>query len=192
MTVDFDISTELKLSDEYERPIEIEATVEESLTGRRQNVSTQMTLHKHKYTMELIKTSEYYKPGLKYTAFIKITHHDGSPVRDRTNAVIISYGYTFNQSAYSNITRMLDDNGMIQLDFYPLEKLNPDDVASPLNIEAEYLNLHEWFPATNQAMSPSGSYIQAVVKTEDPKVNHEVEIEVNSTEVCSVFKENLN
>ncbi|XP_015122489.1 CD109 antigen isoform X1 [Diachasma alloeum] len=183
VTVDFDIASELKLSDEYERPIEIEATVEEALTGRRQNVSTQMTLHKHKYTMELIKTSEYYKPGLKYTAFIKIAHHDGSPVRDRTNAVVISYGYTFNQSAYTNITRMLDDNGMIQLDFYPPVKTDPDDVASPLNIEAEYLNLHEWFPATNQAMSPSGSYIQAVVRTESPRVNHEVEVEVNSTEV---------
>ncbi|XP_063973145.1 CD109 antigen-like isoform X2 [Diachasmimorpha longicaudata] len=183
VTVDFDIATELKLSDEYERPIEIEATVEEALTGRRQNVSTQMTLHKHKYKMELIKTSEYYKPGLKYTAYIKITHHDGSPVRDRTNAVIISYGYTFNQSAYTNITRMLDDNGMIQLDFYPPKKMDPEDVASPLNIEAEYLNLHEWFPATNQAMSPSGSYIQAVVKTVNPRVSHKVEIEVNSTEV---------
>ncbi|XP_011302420.1 CD109 antigen isoform X2 [Fopius arisanus] len=183
VTVDFDITSELKLSDEYERPIEIEATVEEALTGRRQNVTTQMTLHKHKYTMELIKTSEYYKPGLKYTAFIKIAHHDGSPVRDKTNAVVISYGYTFNQSAYTNITRMLDDNGMIQLDFYPPEKISTDDLASPLNIEAEYLNLHEWFPSTNQAMSPSGSYIQAVVKTESPQVNHEVEVEVNSTEV---------
>lgn len=48
----------------------LDVTVEESLTGRRQNTSAHITLHKHKYTMDLIKTSEYYKPGLKYTAFV--------------------------------------------------------------------------------------------------------------------------
>ncbi|KAK0179673.1 hypothetical protein PV327_005405 [Microctonus hyperodae] len=179
VTIDFDIASELRLTDEYERPIELEVAVEEALTSRRQNVSMQMTLHKHKYTMELIKTSEYYKPGLKYTAFIKLTYHDGAPVRDNSNPVKISYGYTFNQSAYTNITRMLDNNGMIQLDFYPPN--NPNDIPLPLNIEAEYLNLHEWFPSTNQAMSPSNTFIQAIVKTEKPMVNSNVEIEVNST-----------
>lgn len=43
------------------------------------------------------------------------------------------------------------------------------------------MNLHEWFPSTNQAMSPSNTFIQATVKTEKPMVNSNVEIEVNST-----------
>ena len=60
----------LRLMDEYTRPVEIEVAVEESLTGRRQNTSAQVMLHKYKYNMELIKTSEHYKPGLKYTAFV--------------------------------------------------------------------------------------------------------------------------
>ncbi|XP_015601908.1 CD109 antigen isoform X2 [Cephus cinctus] len=179
VTVDFDIATELRLTDEYERPVQLDVAVEEALTGRRQNTSMQLTLHKHKYTMKLIKTSEYYKPGLKYTAFIQLAYHDGSPVRDPTNPVKISYGYTYNQSAYSNITRKLDSNGMIQLDFYP--PLNNESDSAPLNIKAEYLNLHEWFPATNQAMSPSNTYIQATLKTDKPMVNDDVEIAVNST-----------
>ncbi|XP_015181620.1 PREDICTED: CD109 antigen-like isoform X2 [Polistes dominula] len=179
VTVDFDIITELRLTDENERPIRIEATVEEELTGRRQNVSVEITLHKHKYTMELIKTSEYYKPGLKYTAFIKLAYHDGAPVQDTKNPVLIAYGYTYNQSAFSNITRFLDKNGMIQLDFYP--PVAKDDISIPLNIEAQYLNLHEWFSSTNQAMSRSNQYIQAILKTENPTVNRDVEIEVNST-----------
>ncbi|XP_014601165.1 PREDICTED: CD109 antigen-like isoform X2 [Polistes canadensis] len=179
VTVDFNIITELRLTDENERPIRIEATVEEELTGRRQNVSVEITLHKHKYTMELIKTSEYYKPGLKYTAFIKLAYHDGAPVQDTKNPVLIAYGYTYNQSAFSNVTRFLDKNGMIQLDFYP--PIAKDDISVPLNIEAQYLNLHEWFSSTNQAMSRSNQYIQAILKTENPTVNHDVEIEVNST-----------
>ena len=59
-----------RLADEYERPVTIEVAVEEGVTGRRQNASIQITLHKHKYTMELLRTAEYYKPGLKYTAFV--------------------------------------------------------------------------------------------------------------------------
>lgn len=64
-----------RLTDEYERPIMIDVVVEEALTTRRQNASIQVTLHKHKYTMELIKTSEYFKPGLKYTAFVSISYY---------------------------------------------------------------------------------------------------------------------
>ncbi|XP_017876968.1 CD109 antigen-like isoform X2 [Ceratina calcarata] len=180
--VDFDIHDELGLTDEYERPVMIDVTVEESLTGRRQNTSMHVTLHKHRYTMELIKTSEYYKPGLKYTAFIKVTYHDGTPVRDDKNPVMIKYGYAYvfeNQSMYTNISRMLDQNGMVKLDLYP-PKTN-DSASYPLNIEAQYLNLYEWFASTNQAISQNNEYIQAILKTESPMVNRDVEIEVNST-----------
>ncbi|KAG5334656.1 CD109 protein, partial [Acromyrmex heyeri] len=203
VTVDFDILSELRLTDEYERPIMIDVVVEEELTTRRQNASTQITLHKHKYTMELIRTSDYFKPGLKYTAFLKLTYHDGSPVQDTKNDVLIAYGYTYNQSAYSNLTKKLDEHGMVQLDFYPPK--SKDNISFPLNIEvkllikspcsstniqclivciytqAQYLNLHEWFPSTSQAMSVSNEYVQAILKTEKPMVNSYVEIEVNST-----------
>ncbi|XP_011255612.1 CD109 antigen isoform X2 [Camponotus floridanus] len=177
--VDFDILSELRLTDEYERPVMIDVVVEEALTTRRQNTSIQITLHKHKYTMELIKTSEYFKPGLKYTAFLKLTNHDGSPVQDTKNDVLIAYGYSYDRSDYFNITKMLDQNGMIQLDLYPPKQ--KDNISFPLNIEAQYLNLHEWFPTTNSATSLSNEYIQAVLKTEKPMVNNYVEIEVNST-----------
>jgi len=45
-----------------------------------------------------------------------------------------------------------------------------------ISIQAQYLNLHEWFPATNQATSPSNEYIQITLKTEDPKVRYLYEI----------------
>lgn len=61
-----------RLTDEYERAVQFDVAVEEALTGRRQNSSAQVMLHKHKYKLELVKTSEYFKPGLKYTAFVSI------------------------------------------------------------------------------------------------------------------------
>lgn len=69
-TVEFDIANELKLSDEYERAVIIDVIIEEGLTGRRQNNSMEVHIHKYDYKMEIIKTADYYKPGLKYTAYV--------------------------------------------------------------------------------------------------------------------------
>lgn len=74
-----------RLTDEYERPVMIDVVVEEALTTRRQNASIQVTLHKHKYTMELIKTSEYFKPGLKYTAFVSMSYYGTFNSRECSN-----------------------------------------------------------------------------------------------------------
>jgi CD109 antigen len=60
------------LGQEYDRSIQIDVTVEEALTGRRQNTSIEVMMHKYKYKMELIKTSDFLKPGLKYTAFVSV------------------------------------------------------------------------------------------------------------------------
>lgn len=114
-------------------------------------------------------------------------------MQDTKNPVLIAYGYTFNQSSYTHITSMLDEHGMVQLDFYPPNTRN--NISYPLNIEvkifltkfllyykyiicnnsnifvqAQYLNLHELFPSTNQATSLSHEYIQANLKTEKPMV----------------------
>lgn len=70
VTVSFDVAKELKLSDEYERTVVVDVTVEEALTGRRQNNSILVHIHKFDYKMELVKTADYYKPGLKYTAYV--------------------------------------------------------------------------------------------------------------------------
>lgn len=70
-----------------------------------------------------------------YLLQLKLTYHDGSPVQDTKNDVLIAYGYTYNQSAYSNITRKLDEHGMVQLDFYPPKA--KDNISFPLNIEVK-------------------------------------------------------
>jgi CD109 antigen len=61
-----------RLVDDFEREIRFDVTVIESLTERKQNTSSVLIMHKYKYKMELIKTSDSFKPGLKYTAFVSI------------------------------------------------------------------------------------------------------------------------
>lgn len=68
--VEFDIEKDLRLNDEYERVVIVDVTIEEAHTGRRQNNSAHVHIHKYRYKMDLIKTADYFKPGLSYVAYV--------------------------------------------------------------------------------------------------------------------------
>ncbi|KAI5743739.1 hypothetical protein M8J77_021636 [Diaphorina citri] len=175
--IEFDVVKELQLTDEYERNIHFDVAVEEALTGRRQNNTGSVVFHKHKYKMDLIKSSEYFKPGLKYTAYMKLAHHDGTPVTDNNNMVQVRHGFSYDESKYEANQYKLDRNGMIKLVYYPPANEN----VTTLGIEAEYLDIKEWFSTISASESPSNSFIQAALLTQNPKVNKDVELEINST-----------
>lgn len=69
-TVEFNIEKDLGLNDEYERTVVVDVTVEELPTGRRQNNSVEVMIHKYDYQMYVIKTADYFKPGLPYVAYV--------------------------------------------------------------------------------------------------------------------------
>lgn len=69
-TVEFDIEKDLGLNNEYERTVVVDVTVEEFPTGRRQNNSVEILIHKYDYQMNIIKTADYFKPGLIYVAYV--------------------------------------------------------------------------------------------------------------------------
>lgn len=48
-------------------------------------------------------------------------------------------------------------------------------------MQATYLDLTEWFSTISPARSPSNTFIQVLLKTDKPRVNDDVELEVNST-----------
>lgn len=72
-SVEFNIAKDLGLSDEYERIVVVDVTVEEFPTGRRQNNSVEVHIHKYDYQMNIIKTADYFKPGLSYVAYVSTT-----------------------------------------------------------------------------------------------------------------------
>lgn len=111
-SAEFDIRQELKIEGDYERYVNIEAIFEEELTGRTQNGTTQITIHKFKYNMELIKESENYKPGLPYNMFVKVKYHDGSPLVDKVNPVKVFTSYTYEDQNETSTDYFLDEHGM--------------------------------------------------------------------------------
>ena len=97
-------------------------------------------MHKYKYKMELIKTSDSFKPGLKYTAFVsvwrsthktwannifvlflqlKLAYQDDTPVQDSNGFITVSHGFSHNQEEYNKTQYPVPRNGILELNFYP-------------------------------------------------------------------------
>ncbi|XP_023015119.2 thioester-containing protein 1 allele R1 isoform X1 [Leptinotarsa decemlineata] len=178
ITVEFDIEKDLGLNDEYERTVIVDVIVEEKPTGRRQNNSVEVHIHKYDYHMQLIKTADYFKPGLKYTAYVKITNHDGTPVKNMPG-VTVRHGYSRVDEVYEETSHTLDDNGLIKLEYF-----TPTNVTNgtALRIEAEFKDLKERISPIPAAVSYSNTFLQASLESDRPIVNLDVEIAVNCTE----------
>ncbi|KAG5674651.1 hypothetical protein PVAND_004605 [Polypedilum vanderplanki] len=175
-STEFDIREELKIEGDYERYVNIEAIFEEELTGRRQNGSTQITIHKFKYNLELIKETDQFKPGLPFNMYIRAKYHDGSPVQDKTNPVTLMKSYTSNDAETIGTEYFLDEHGMARI------QVDIPHNASYLSIKARYLESDFYLGYIPKAKSESNQYIQVKVVTEKPKLNQEISIDVISTE----------
>ena len=85
---------------------------------------------------------------------LKLSHHDGTPVIDKTNPVIMKYGFSFDNENFTEEQFFLTQDGLIEFTYYPPKN------ATTLNFEAKYLDLQEWFSGLVGSVSPSGSFIQ--------------------------------
>ncbi|CAG9797907.1 unnamed protein product [Chironomus riparius] len=178
-STEFDIRNELKIESDYERYVNIEAIFEEELTGRRQNGTTQITVHKYKYNVELIKEAENYKPGLPYNLNIRASYHDGSPLTDKANPVTVIVSYLYSEENATSTDYLLDDHGMAKVEIdVPVN-------ATHLSIKAKYLDSDFYLGYITQAKSHSNQFIQARIVTEKPKLNQEISVDVIATEGMS-------
>lgn len=158
-SVEFDIKKELDLQDEYERDIIIEAVVEETLTGRKQNSTSTVTLHKSKYVVDFVTEYSYYKPGLPYNGFVKVSTHGGVPIQDKVNKVVLKYKYTYDDQTENEEKISLDDNGMAKF------SINIEPNATYFSLTAVYLDVTgNHYVSKKEAHN--NLYLQAKLKTE--------------------------
>ncbi|XP_035917630.1 CD109 antigen-like isoform X4 [Anopheles stephensi] len=178
-SVEFDLREELRLEGDYTRNIVIEAVVEEELTGRKQNASAKVMIYDRRYKMELIKSDDNFKPGLPYTAWLKVTYQDGAPVQDQTNPVEVKQSTYESTQFLRNYT--LDQNGMAKLE------INTDVNSTYINVVGVYLGQEFYLSGISKADSDVDSYIRARVLTEMPLVGSDVVVEVSATAPMKFF-----
>ncbi|XP_065299747.1 CD109 antigen-like isoform X1 [Dermacentor albipictus] len=165
-------------TDFFLREIEFFALVTEELTGRKYNATSYIIVYDKEIKVELVKTSETFKPGLKYTCFLKVAYQDDSPVNDAVNQLTLHYGFNFNEELWQSSQHWVPQNGVIRLEFFP-----PNENSTViLGLRAEFRGQTYYLDGIYPAKSPSRSFLQAVMITEEPKVGDIVEFEVNATD----------
>ncbi|ODM93569.1 hypothetical protein Ocin01_13117 [Orchesella cincta] len=176
--VEFDLTKELELTDDYQRVVQLEAMVTERLTGRQQNATKSITLHKYDYKLEVIRGAESFKPGLPYTITVKVATQDDVPISDpNPKALLVKHGFSYNHEEYNSSYHSVPSNGLVTLTF----NAPTDEDKYVLGIEATYKELTEWFPTVQKALSVTNAYLEVDIKTENPKVNGEIEVNVHTT-----------
>ncbi|KFM80556.1 CD109 antigen, partial [Stegodyphus mimosarum] len=165
-------------TDFFKREIEFFALVEEEETGHKYNSTNTMWIYDKEIKIELIRTSETFKPGLKYTAFLKVAKQDDTPASDGNRQLELKYGYTVREQEWRTAFYTVPSNGLVKLEFLPP---NEPDVTF-LNMRAVFQGQTYYLDRIDAALSPSNNFIQVSLITQNPKVQQNIEMEVNATE----------
>ncbi|CAG2117298.1 unnamed protein product, partial [Medioppia subpectinata] len=186
---DIDLDRPIRASNGVD--IKFMAQVRDSLTGKQYNGSNTVMAYNRDVWAELVNKPETYKPGLKYTAIIKVVTQDGKPVADNGPQLTLKYGYSWDGKEWKDKPLVLTPtNGLIKVDLFP-----PKDGGDVMIIKGEYIYPGHFYQlaTTKRAESRSGNYLQVIrADTTDITVGQDVKFIATATEpitrlVCEVM-----
>ena len=151
----------LGLKEDFTRQVVFDVKVKEATTGRIQNATATYNMFRHQYKMQLLKTSEAFKPGLPYTVYLKVAYQDDTPVQDDLHQVSVKWGFSADPTTYNATEKTIPEDGIIELSFMP----PTEETVDLLGIEAEYKELVQWFSTVPVARSRSRKFLQAFLRT---------------------------
>ncbi|XP_073080811.1 CD109 antigen [Manis javanica] len=169
-------------------PVEILATVTDSLTGISRNASSNVFFKQHDYIIEFFDYATVLKPSLNFTATVKVTRSDGGPLtlEERGNDVVITVtqrnstepwgrwgGRRREVGAAQMLNHTVPPSGIFKVEFPIL------DDSSELQLKAYFLNSVSSMAVHGMFKSPTKTYIQLKTRDEDIKVGSPFQLEVS-------------
>ncbi|XP_059797771.1 CD109 antigen isoform X1 [Balaenoptera ricei] len=177
-------------------PVEILATVTESLTGISRNASSNVFFKQHDYIIEIFDYATVLKPSLNFTATVKVTRSDGNqltPEERRNNVVIMvtQRNYTEYWSRWDGgnqeigavqiVNHTVPPNGIFKIEFPIL------DDSSELQLKASFLDTVSSMAVHDMFKSPSKTYIQLKTRDENIKVGSPFELVLSGNKQLKEF-----
>ncbi|XP_005073815.1 CD109 antigen isoform X1 [Mesocricetus auratus] len=169
-------------------PIEIVATVTESLTGISRNASANVFFKQHDHIIEFFDYATVLKPSLNFTATVKVSRSDGNELtheeRGNNNLVLVvtQRENTNMWSRWNSGVQEMDDiriinytvppNGIFKIEFPILYN------SSELLLKASFLDSVSNMAVHGMFTSPSQTYIQLKTRDEHVKVGSPFELVV--------------
>ncbi|KAM7136412.1 CD109 antigen isoform 1-T1 [Molossus nigricans] len=185
--MDFSDQLSEHLSPSSPGPVEILATVTESLTGISRNASSNVFFKQHDYIIDFFDYATVLKPSLNFSATVKVTRSDGKQLtlEERINNIVITvaqrnfteYGSRWNSrhqdiEAVQTMNYTVPQNGIFKIEFPVL------DDSTQLQLKAYFLNSVSSMAVHGVFKSPSKTYIQLKTRDENIKVGSPFELVV--------------
>ncbi|XP_031202045.1 CD109 antigen [Mastomys coucha] len=152
-------------------PVEIVATVTESLTGNSRRASANVFFKQHDYIIEIFDYTAVLKPTLNFTASVKVSRSDGNQLtpEEIENNLVTVVTQRKNSGPGSQRDQEMDyiqiinytvpQNGIVKVEF-PVTS-----ISSELQLKASFLDSSGSVTVHSKFTSPSKTYIQ--LKTRD-------------------------
>uniref|UniRef100_A0A2K6F1Q4 CD109 antigen n=1 Tax=Propithecus coquereli TaxID=379532 RepID=A0A2K6F1Q4_PROCO len=169
-------------------PVEILATVTESLTGISRNASSNVFFKQHDYIIEFFDYATVLKPSLNFTATVKVTRSDGNPLtlEERRNSVVMTVTQRNHTEPWSRWNSRNQQMGPVQVMNYTVPPNGIFKVEFPILEDSTELQLKAYFLDSTSSMavhgmftSPSKTYIQLKTRDENIKVGSPFELVVS-------------
>ncbi|KAK3100069.1 hypothetical protein FSP39_014251 [Pinctada imbricata] len=178
------------------RDLIVEANVTESLTNITLNGSSQLTYHNDAEKIEFLKSNpNTFKPGLTYTAYVKISQQDDTPITGAKTQLSMATSVTYELPEPSTTplyyfgprtknynlpaqTFTVPDTGVV-----PVQITIPDN-ATNINLHATYGKISA-YRSLQKSYSPSNSYVQLFVKSSRLRAGTAASFDVKSTQPVS-------
>jgi len=156
--VEFDIMKEMQLPKNmnYEKEFQVDAVVIESVTSKKQNGTSRITLYEYPWKIELVDLPQKYKPGFPLTLTIKVSSQNNVPVHDSDpKALTIKHGFAYTEEEGIQ-TMSIPSNGLVIVTFQ-----TPSNLRLTVNsIEVTYKSLTTQLYLPQKASSTSNIFMQ--------------------------------
>ncbi|XP_071127944.1 CD109 antigen-like isoform X2 [Mytilus edulis] len=177
------------------RSLKIEANVTESLTHITLSGKDSVKFYSHAEKIEFLQSNpNTFKPGLPYTAYMRVARQDDTPVMGAKSSVVVHTTVTYQlpeptttpkyyypQSRTYTIkdrTFTVPDSGVV-----PIQVDIPDNATS-ISLRATYGTLSS-YKTLSKSYSPSESYIQLFLRSSHLKAGSGANFEIQSTQAVT-------
>ncbi|PIK40231.1 hypothetical protein BSL78_22928 [Apostichopus japonicus] len=172
----------------------VSATVTEELTGLTQDATAAVSYYQKPIKVDALPiSSSVFKPGLTYTAYLLVTHQDGSMLtaKERRDSLVVAFKEAINyeEQSWVRTAYSIPESGIVEA------TLDVDQSATSLEMKGLYYRpssqeLDSYQPNSylqylTKMDSPSQTYIQIAIETEQVTIGQDVTFTVTTTEIPS-------
>ncbi|KAL5290639.1 CD109.2 family protein [Megaselia abdita] len=193
--VEFDMIKELNYVRNPENfhnpPLTIRASVEEELTGLKQETTQEITVHMNKFTVEGFEIPNTFHPENDTVIKVAVKKYDRTPVIDTKNPVtLIAESSSYKPSGdfmdvkILKFEGFLDDKGVAS---FTVKLPASEKATTSYSLKARYYDIENWVGHISQHEKKSGEFLDLVIETPKPIVYEDVNISLRSSKPLGSF-----